>query len=241
MADVSSEAMELTVRSGGSGDPALDYLAVAFQKATGCSVRITYDNDLDEADDAVFDVVMASAEALERDLRPAGRVESGGVFIGRIGLGVAIRAGAPMPAIGSLADLLRELDEARAFLVTTHSSGLHLEATFRRLGIMERVLPKLERFPNGPLLMERLLAGRGKEFAILGLNQIKRYEGRGLVLVGPAPEEVQHRIEFVAVPMAKSKRKALAWDFARFCGGPGRALLEANGFDQTPATDRAAG
>lgn len=236
MVNAVSGLKEITVRSGGSGDPALEYVAAAFEKETGHVVKITYDNDLAEAEDAVFDVVVAATDALNRQFRPTGRVEPGGIPVGRIGLGVAIRAGAPVPQIGSMDLLIQELQQARAFMVTTHSSGLHLEAAFARLGLFDLIAPKLERFANGPLLMDRLLAGHGKEFAILGMNQIKRYEGRGLVLVGAAPEEVQHYIEFVAVPMAASSRKEIAWDFARFCGGPGKPLLAANGFNQGNAT-----
>jgi molybdate transport system substrate-binding protein len=224
-------AAEITVRSGGSGDPALEYVAVAFHKATGCKVAITYDNNIDEDEHQVFDVVVASADALERQFRPAGRVENEGIPVGRIGLGVAIREGAPAPAIADLGELTASLAAADAFLVTTHSSGLFLEARLKELGLFDLVEPRLERFPNGPLLMERLLAGKGVEFAILGMNQIKRYKGRRLLLVGPAPEEVQHYISFVAVPMRGSKNRDMAWRFAEYLAGPGRPLMLANGFN----------
>ncbi len=45
---------------------------------------------------ATFDVVIAPPAAIA-DFTKAGQVESGGVDVGRVGSGVAVRAGAPVP------------------------------------------------------------------------------------------------------------------------------------------------
>jgi hypothetical protein len=34
------------------------------------------------------------------------------------------------------------------------------------------------------------------------------------------------------VPLAASCNKSVAWDFVRFCGGPGRSILADAGFSQ---------
>ena len=230
MAASAEDKAAITVRSGGSGDPGLNFVAAAFQKATGHAVRITYDNEI-QSNDQVFDVVVASSDVLDRELRPAGHVEAGGIVIGRnAGLAVTVRADAFVPRIASLEEFRRALLETDAFLTTTHTSGLYVEAKLQEMGVYEAVQARIERFANGPVLMDRLLSGKGKEFAILSVNQIRRYEDKGLIIVGPVPDELQYAIEFVAVPMAASVHKEIAWDFARFCAGPGRPLLVANGF-----------
>ena len=88
---------------------------------------------------------------------------------------------------------------------------------------------KTTRYHNGPELMNRVLRGKGKEFAFLSINAIRTYKEKGLVLVGPLPEELQYYYELLAVPSIKSTNKEVAWEFVRFCGGPGKPLLVANG------------
>jgi molybdate transport system substrate-binding protein len=223
---------EIMVVSSGSGEPALDHIAADFEKATGYRVRITYDDKVTHAHGVAFDVVVASADAIEREFRPSGSVEEGGTILGSMGIGVTIRRGAPVPDIASLEALKQSLLETAALLVTTHTSGLYMESMIRKMGIHERIAGKIERFRNAPLLMDRLLEGTGSEFAFLSINQVRRYEEKGLVLAGPLPDEVQYFREFVAVPISASRNKEAAWAFVRYCGGPGRAVLAANGFSQ---------
>lgn len=222
---------EITVRSGGSGDPGVGFVAAAFQRETGHVVKVTYDNELADHDERIFDVVVASSDLLDREFRPFGRVEDGGFAIGRsAGLGVAVRVGSRRPALASIEEFVEELRNADALLLTTHTSGQHVEAELKRLGILPQIEAKLLRFANGPLVMERLLEGYGRELAVLSVNQIRRYEDRGLELVGLAPEEIQYAIEFVVVPMTASANKDVAWQFARFCASQGKTILAAFGF-----------
>ena len=52
---------------------------------------------------------------------------------------------------------------------------------------------------------------------------------KGMVLVGPLPDEVQYYYDFMAVPSVNSAHKEVAWAFACFCGGAGKPLLVAHG------------
>lgn len=218
--------VEILVSSGGSGEPALDYVADAFHRATGHVARVAYNQDIDTCD-----VVVAARAALERTFRPNGKVEPGGVCLGRVGLGVAIRPGAVRPAIGSVLALSNAVLATDRLLITeNHTSGLYVEAMLRNLGLHERMAPRIERACNAPRLMDRLLAGAGDEFAILSMNEIRTYADKGLILVGPLPDAVQYWVEFFAVPMTTSRHKAVAWQFAEFCGTHGRRLLTDHGF-----------
>jgi molybdate transport system substrate-binding protein len=221
-----SPSVLLSVSSGGSGEPALDAVAQAFHEATGHSVAVIYNRDLPDCD-----VVVVAQSALDRIHRPAGRVEPGGIPLGRVGLGVAVRPGARRPRAATADDLARELASADRLLITrNHTSGLYVESLLRRLSIDQMV--RIEYAENAPALLDRLLAGDGDEFTILSINEIATYNARGVELVAPLPDEVQHWVEFFAVPTTGSRHKALAWEFARFCGGPGRAILARHGFSQ---------
>lgn len=223
-------APELEIRSSGSAEPALDLVASAFSAATDVAVKITYDDKIVTGTDNSFDVVLASRDALARDYIPMGKIQGAGISIGSIGLGVTIRAGVPAPDISDLAAFSRLLDSADAMILTSHTTGFYVEARLKALGIFSKVADKLERFPNGPLLMRRLMQGGGLEFGVLSANQIRRYADKGLVLLGPVPEEMQYAREFAVAPMTASCHPALAQAFVRFCAEEGRPFLASCGF-----------
>ena len=216
----------LVVTSSLSGKPAIEDVALAFEDATGVSVRVRYNADPRECD-----VVIASSDAMERQHIPAGAVEPDGVVIGRMGVGVGIRPGAPVPDLSGIAQLTNEILEADAVLITELSSGIYAESMLKTLGVHERVKMKLRRYPDGPALMDGLLGGSGREFAISSANELRAFAHRGVILVGGLPAEVQYVRDYFAVPSATSAHKELAWEFVRFCGGRGRAILAAAGFN----------
>lgn len=215
----------ITVMASGSAEPGLNFVAAVFEKETGHTVKIAYNEEL-----KAFDVLVATNDAMKRKYLPAAVVEQGGVSIGRLGIGVTVRSGAPAPDVSSMDAFKQAFLQADAILLTTHTSGLYIEDVLKKMGIFEQVNARIRRFDSAPALMDGLLAGKGREFSILSTNQIRRNRERGLVLAGPVPDEVQDYREFVAAPAAHSANKEAARAFVRYCGGPGRAILIENGF-----------
>lgn len=225
--------VQLTVLSGGTAEPALDVVADAFNKATGHTVKVLYNlgakgrKRMDDGE--IFDVLVQSANTLDQFFRPGGKIEPGGVRIGRAGLGVLIRPGAPVPDITTVAMLKQALLNADTVLYTLETSGRHIEGMLRKVGVFDQIVAKTERFPHGPELMTRALQGAGRELGFLSMNAIRTFSHRGLVLVGPLPEEVQFYYDFTVVPASNSPHKDVAWQFAHFCGNEGKPLLAAHG------------
>ena len=120
----------LSVMASGSAEPALDFVAAAFEKNTGHAVKITYNEAI-----PVFDVLVATSDAMQRKYRPAGIVDDGGISIGRTGLGVTARSGAPAPDMGSVDGFRRAFLEADSILLTTHTSGIYIEDVLKKMGI----------------------------------------------------------------------------------------------------------
>jgi molybdate transport system substrate-binding protein len=176
-------------------------------------------------------VVVQTGNTLDRYFRPFGKVEPGGVGIGRAGLGVLIRQGAPRPDISTVQALRQSVLDAESLLYTLETSGQNIERMLKKLGVHEQADAKASRYPHGPELMDALLKGKGAEFGFLSINAIRTYQDKGVQLVGPLPEEVQFYYDFVAVPSSNSRRKDIAWQFAHFCAGPGKPLLVANGIN----------
>jgi molybdate transport system substrate-binding protein len=225
--------VEISVMSGGAAEPGLDFVAAAFRKKTGHTVRITYNigtqaiKRMDAGE--VVDVVVATSDSIGQNFRPAGKVEAGGVSIGRVGLGVMVRPGAPLPDLSGAEALKRTLLQADSLLYTIEASGLRIDEMIRKLGIHAQVEARIERFQNGPDLIDRVLKGKGREFGFLPITAILKQKDTGLTLVGPLPAEVQHYLELVAVPSTHTANREVAWEFVRFCGEQGKPLLAAHG------------
>lgn len=227
--------MEITVWSGGAAEPGLDFVAAAFQKETGHAVRITYNlgarGRKRMEDGEVFDVLVATRDAMDSYFRPTGQVEEGGIGIGRVGLGAMVRPGAPVPDISSTEAFKRAVLEADALIYTEEASGLRIDGILGKLGIAEQVKAKVTHARNGPELMDRVLRGSGREIGFLPITAILTYREKGIVLAGPLPEELQYYLELMAVPSTKSPHKDVAWKFVRYCGEQGKPLLAANGLN----------
>lgn len=143
------------------------------------------------------DLVVLTAEATE-ELRKAGRVTHVRA-LGSSGVGIAVRAGAPKPDIGSVEALKRALVAARS---VAHSkvgaSGLYFVELLEKLGIAAQVKRVVvERGPVG------LAVAAGD--AELGVQQLCELEAvPGIDIVGPLPEPVQRVTHFCAAIPAKA-------------------------------------
>ena len=228
-------ATEITVMSSGSAEPGLGFVAAEFTKQTGNQVKITYNLGADGSRQlgagAAYDVLVATSNSINRSYKPEGLVEGDGVGVGRVGLGVMVRPGAPVPDVSTVEALKRAVLDAETVLITTETSGIYIESMLKKLGIHEQAAAKMpERYNNGPSIMARVLAGKGREIGFLSTNAIRTYADKGLVLAGPLPDEVQFAREFLAIATKNSAHPEVARAFVQFCGGPGKPIMRANGF-----------
>jgi extracellular solute-binding protein len=95
-------------------------------------------------------------------------------------IGLAVRAGAPMPDIGSVAALTRALLQARSFAYSDGSSGAYTAALLGKLGIAEQMRPKTK-LTSGP---GAELVARGE--AEIGIQQIVAIAHQGSAIGRPA-------------------------------------------------------
>lgn len=230
-----AQAAEITLISGGAVEPGLKAAVAAFQKQSGHSVNITF-NTTPQMQQRLgrgetFDVVIAPP-ALVKELAGAGKVEQQGVTIGKVGSGVAVRPGAPVPAIAGTDDIRKTVLEAERVIFNRASTGLYIEALFKKLGVWAEVEPKTVRYATGAEVMKHTLAGTGREVAFGPITEILLEKPHGLVFVGPLPPEVQNYTSYVAVPMTASGQKEAAFALTAFLSGPvGKPLFVAAGID----------
>jgi len=171
-------------RSGGGGGA-----AVAFATAPRIAERL--------ASGERPDLVLAPEGLVDR-LDRAGELAEKPVALGSVGVGIAVRAGAPVPAIRDEASLREHLLAADAVVYNRASTGLYVERLLDRMGLTAAVEPKSVRFPDGDGVLRRIAGGDGKEIAFAAATEIALFRERGVRFVGPLPDGLQNRTPYAA-------------------------------------------
>jgi molybdate transport system substrate-binding protein len=162
-----------------------------------------------------FDVVVLTPAGLA-SLAERGVVDRASVApVARVGIGVAVRAGAPRPPIATVEQFRDALLAARAVAMidpaSGGSSGIYLAGLFERLGIAEPMRAKAVLVPGG-YAAERVATGEA-DLVVHQTSEILPVAG--VDLVGPLPAAIQNLTTYaVALPAATSPRRAAAAAFA---------------------------
>lgn len=144
--------------------------------------------------------------------------------LGESGVGVAVRAGAPRPDIGSM-------DAFKAALLAASSvahskvgaSGLYFSEVIDRLGLRAR-LKKIVVVEKGPV--GRVVASGEAELGVQQLCELAPVPG--IDIVGPLPDAIQKTTVFAAgIPAATSDRKAALALLDFLASAPARSAMQA--------------
>jgi molybdate transport system substrate-binding protein len=216
-------AAEITVLSAGAIEPGLRAAVASFQKETRHEVNITF-NTAPQIQKRIgsgetWDVVIAPPAVIE-EFAKIGKVEPGRVTVGRVGMGVAVRPGAPVPDISNVEALKHSVLDAESLVFNRASTGLYFENLLKKMGIYDQVEAKTTRYPDGASVMEHVLKGKGKEVGFGPITEILLYRDKGVRLVGPLPTEVQNYTSYTAVTMMTASNPEAARALRRYLGSP---------------------
>jgi molybdate transport system substrate-binding protein len=163
----------------------------------------------------------------------AGRVDAERVALGRVGQGIAVRPGAPIPDLSSVDALKRALLEADSVVFNRATGGQYIESMLRKIDVYERIERKTTRYASAAQVMDHLLQGTGREMGFAPMTEIMLYKDKGLRFAGPLPPEVQQHNAYVASPMRGAANAQAAATLVRFLGTPpAKAALAAGGVEQ---------
>ena len=226
-------AADIAVLSAGAIEPGLKAAASAFEKQTGHSVNITFNTapELKKRMDSnpAFDVVIAPP-AVMGEFAAASKLTGSLANVGRVGVGVAVRDGAPLPDISTADALKASVLAAQSLVFNRASTGLYLESLLKKMDVYAQVESKTTRYPDGASVMEHIIKGNGREIGFGAVTEILLYNGKGLKLVGPLPAAIQNYTAYTAAPVASGANQALAQQFVVFLSGPiGKPLFVAAG------------
>ncbi len=202
-----------------------------FERANGTKVkiefRLTSVLKKEIEDGAAFDIALLPRPELDALVR-SGKIAAGtAADVTRSAVGLAVRAGAPKPDIGSIAALTRTLLGARSIAYSDGPSGAYIAGLLGRLGIAEEMQPKTK-LTSGPVA-ELVASGQVE----IGLQQIVAILPiKGAELVGPLPSELQNVIIYAAGLRAGAQNIATARSFIGFMRGHEmQRLIRAKGME----------
>lgn len=229
-------AAEIKVLTAGAFKPVVVDEVAAFERQTGH--RVVVENDTAGAllrrirAGEAFDLAVLT-EAGARELAPTGLVDPAATApVAKVGIGVAVKQGAPLPDIRTPEAFQQALLAARSVAMIDPaaggSSGIYLAGLFEKMGIAQQLRAKAVLVPGG-LTALRLVNGEA-DLAVQQMSELVVVPGA--VLVGPLPAAIQNYTVYSAVTSARAAdRAAVAQFLAVLRGAPVRAGLAARGIE----------
>jgi molybdate transport system substrate-binding protein len=230
-------AADIRILSASAVAPGLAKLAEQYRKDTKNRLRVSYANpqQLERRVGAgeTADVLIASPGLMNDQLRRNKIEPEQHVFLGKVGVGVAIRVGALFdPDISTLDRFKQALLGAESIVYSQPGPGTYLEKLFELLGVAEQLKAKTTRYSAAPQVLEHLTGGKGMEIGFATIPEIRAFEGKGLKLVGPLPDQVQFTTAYSAGVMTEAADADLAREFIQYLATPAaKAILATAGFD----------
>jgi molybdate transport system substrate-binding protein len=150
--------------------------------------------------------------------------------ISTVGLGVAVRAGAPKPDLRSPDSFKKALLEAKSVAILPESvNGKHFLSVFERLGIGEQMKAKTK-LQNEPPQVPQAVAKGEAELGLFVSNLL--IGAPGVDYAGPIPADFQQTLVFTAALGAKAKEPAAADAFVKYLQSPAAtAVIKAHGME----------
>jgi molybdate transport system substrate-binding protein len=229
----SVQAAELQVLAGGAMAGPLRELAAQFESATGHTLVFRFGTTPELIKLATtggpFDLGVVPREVF-KDAAAQEQFASGPTTdVARVGLGVAVRSGAPKPDISTPEALKQTLLKAPSIAtIPASAAGAQVLRVFERLGISEAMQVKTKAQTGPAQIVEAVTQGEAE----LGVFLINVLTAPGLDVVGPFPAELQQEVVFTAAIAANTKEAEAAKAFITYLTTPAAtAVIKAKGMN----------
>ena len=227
------QAAELQVLAGGAMTAPMNEIATQFESATGHKLVFRFGTTPELIKLATtggpFDLGVVPRDVF-KDAAAQTQFASGPTTdIARVGLGVAVRSGAPKPDISTPDALKQTLLKAQSIAsIPESAAGNQVLRVFERLGISEAMKAKM----NPQAAPAQLVQAVANGDAELGVFLINVLTAPGLDLVGPFPAEVQQEVVFSAAVAANTREAEAAKAFIIYLTTPAAtAVIKAKGMN----------
>ena len=227
------QAAELQILAGGAMTGPLRELGAQFERASGHKLVFRFGTTPELIKLATtggpFDLGVVPREVL-KDATARARFAAGPTTdIARVGLGVAVRSGAPKPDVGTSEALKQTLLKAQSIAtIPASAAGAQVLRVFESLGISEAMQAKTKVQPGPAQIVEVVAKGEAE----IGVFLINVLTAPGLDVVGPFPAELQQEVVFTAAIAANPKEAEAAKAFITYLTTPAAtAVIKAKGMN----------
>jgi molybdate transport system substrate-binding protein len=240
-----ASAAEVKVMISGGLTAAYNALTPEFERTTGNTVVTAFGPSMGTTPQAIpmriargekVDVVILVGDALGGLIAQGKVVAASRVDLVRSPIGIAVRAGAPKPDIGSVEGVKRALLAAKSIAYSDSASGVYVETElFRRLGIEDAVKGKSRMIPAEPV---GGVVARGE--AEIGFQQISELlPVAGIDIVGKLPPELQKITVFAAGVTTAAEQPGAGAALIAFLAAPAAApVLVKSGLEPIAAAPK---
>ena len=218
-------AVELHVLAAGATESTVQDMVGTFEKESGHTVKLTY-GAVGALRDKIYagepaDLTIVTPIIIEQLqakglVRPATRMD-----LGRVGDGIAVRVGAPRPAVGTPDELRQALLAAKEVYYAdpaTATSGAHFLRVADRLGVGDAVRQKGRTARGGSEAMELMAKSNADAIGLTQISQILSV--KEVVLVGPYPGDLQNMATYAGILLTRTPHPEAAEAFLRFLTSP---------------------
>jgi molybdate transport system substrate-binding protein len=220
-----AHAAEVRVLSVGAVQNAVKALVTDFSKETGHKITLTIGSPVvvmqKIRDGEVYDAVIVSEPAMdlldrEGTVNPESRVR-----LANTGLGVAVRAGAPVPDLSTPEAFKQALSNAKSIVygdpTLANQSGEKAEKVLAKAGLLDALRSKIQIVPS-QVSSQEMIANGQVELGLYNVSEIP--EGKGLKLAGPVPAPLQINTTYEGALMSDGSVPEAARAFVRFLASP---------------------
>ena len=240
LAPATAQGADVKILTTGAMKAVVLELVPQFEKETGHKAVV--DNDTAggvtrriEGGEAV-DVVVNTPGGLNGLAEKGKVVRDSRASVARVGVGVVVKEGAPVPDVSSVDAFKRALVAAKSVAyidpASGGSSGIYLTGLFEKLGIAADIKPKAK-LKQGGYVADLIASGEAE----LGLHQISEIlPVKGVKLAGPLPAEIQNYTTYAAAVSADAKQPDAARALIKLLTGPSAdGVLKARGMERPPS------
>jgi molybdate transport system substrate-binding protein len=228
-----ANAAEITVLLNQATESGVRELAAGFEKATGHKVNVSFQGGpaLNQKINAGEGDLASLGLGQFDDFVKNGKVVAGSVVeYARVGNGVAVKAGAPKPDIGTPEAFKQSMLKAKSIGHTNAGTGPFNTRLFQKLGIYDQIKDKIK------IVEGRVAEAVAKGDVEIGLQQTNVIQPwPGADYVGPLPAELMEYGQVGAGLLTGSKQPEAAKAFLTYMGDPANAALIRKGFMEPPA------
>jgi molybdate transport system substrate-binding protein len=227
-----TQAAELKAVVTGAARAAYQTLAPQFERASGHKLVTHFDlppalvRKIDAGEP--YDVIILSYD-VEALIKQGKVVADSRTVFGRVGVGVAVRQGAPKPDFSTVEAFKRSLLDAKTIATSGEgSSGRYVASLIERLGIAEQVKPKIR---SGAAGASAQMVSRGEvDFVVSGLPPL--IGTPGIQWLGYLPEEINSWLVFSGGVGVNAKEAEAGRALLKFLATPAAlAVFKANGLE----------